>query len=59
LHGMRADAVLPGTVTRRELALSARREILRVCEHWGWGEEAAALGALAVEQEAMEPCWPE
>lgn len=59
LHGMRADAVLPGTVTQRELAPSARREILRVCERWGWGEEAAALGALAVEQEAMEPCWPE
>ena len=59
LHGMRADAVLPGTVTRRELALSARREILRICECWGWGEEAAAIGALAVEQEAMEPCWPE
>lgn len=59
LHGMRADAVLPGTVTQRELAPSARREILRVCDRWGWGEEAAALGALAVEQEAMEPCWPE
>ena len=59
LHGMRADAVLPGTVTRRELTSSARSEILRICERWGWSEEAAALGALAVEQEAMEPCWPE
>jgi len=26
---------------------------------WGWDEEAAALGALAVEQESMVPCWPE
>ncbi|MNV69445.1 hypothetical protein D3C71_1623560 [compost metagenome] len=59
LHGMRANAVLPGTVTRRELVPSARREILRICERWEWSEEAAALGALAVEQEAMEPCWPE
>lgn len=59
LHGMRADAVPPGTVARRELVLTERREILRICERWQWTEEAAALGTLAVEQEAMEPCWPE
>ncbi|CAN5919738.1 DUF2220 family protein [soil metagenome] len=59
LHGMRADAVLPGTVARRELVPSARSEILRICERWGWGDEAAALGTMAVEQEAMDPCWPE
>lgn len=59
LHGMRADALPPGTVARRELVPSERSEILRTCERWGWAAEAAALGAIAVEQEAMEPCWPE
>lgn len=59
LHCMRTDAVPPGTVTRRELLLSERREILRTCDRWQWTDEAAALGALAIEQEAMEPCWPE
>ena len=59
LHGMRADAVPPGTVARRELVLSERREILRTCEHWRWTDEAAALGAFAIEQKAIEPCWPE
>lgn len=58
LHGMRANAVPPGTVARRELAAPERREILRICERWQWADEAAALGSLAVEQEAMEPSWP-
>lgn len=59
LHGMRADVLLPGIVARRDLASSERREILRLCERWGWSEEAAALGTVASEQEAMEPNWPE
>lgn len=59
LHGMRADVLLPGIVARRDLSPAERREILRVCERWGWAEEAAALAAVAVEQEAMEPSWPE
>lgn len=58
LHGMQADAVPPGAVARRELEPSERREILRICERWRWVEVAAALGSLAIEQEAMEPCWP-
>lgn len=59
LHGMRADALLAGTVSRRELIPSERGEILRICHLWQWSDEAAGLGSLAVEQEAMEPCWPE
>ncbi len=59
LHSMQADASLAGTVSRRQLVPSERREILRICDHWRWTAEATALGSLAVEQEAMEPCWPE
>ncbi|MBX3656501.1 MAG: hypothetical protein KF686_20175 [Ramlibacter sp.] len=59
LHGMRADQALPGIVARRELGAAERREILRLCERWGWLDEAAALGSVATEQEAMEPIWPE
>ena len=58
LHGMRADVSMPGTVARRELVPSEQREILRICERWRWTDEAMALGLIAVEQEAMEPCWP-
>ena len=59
LHGMRTDAIPPGTVSRRDLDPAARREILRICDCWQWKAEADALGGLAIEQEAMEPCWPD
>jgi len=59
LHGMRTDTLLSDTVARSELGPAARREILTICERWGWSDEAAALGSLAVEQEAMDPSWPE
>lgn len=58
LHGMRADSLPPGSVSRRKLLPAERREILRICERWRWVDEAASLGQDAIEQEAMEPYWP-
>lgn len=59
LHGMRTDAMPPGAVSRRDLDSAARREILRICDCWQWNAEADAIGGFAVEQEAMEPFWPD
>ena len=59
LHGMQAGASLPGSVARREFLPSEQREILRICDGWRWSQEAASLGLFAIEQESMEPSWPE
>jgi len=56
---MCADAAMSGALSRRDLTSSERNEILRVCARWHWSHEAAALGWVAIEQEAMEPWWPE
>jgi hypothetical protein len=55
---MRADALPEGTFARRDFKPAERNEILRICERWGWREEAVSLGDVAVEQEVIEPCWP-
>jgi hypothetical protein len=55
LHGMvsRATGVAARTLTKSEAS-----EIRRICDRWGWDDEASGLGTVAVEQESLPVFWP-